>query len=303
MVSFDEEIAGTPQRLGFLDACRQTLPPIFRHPATWTLTALWIVATIYLLALGKATVSQILISLISIVPILLVIPLTQGAPPAAWEEPATYSRSKLWWQTVLTVLSLGMVTLVVVMGSLSQSSPLFAALHAPLLQILITLIFEIALPVGLVVWLGVRRREMGFTKGYRTWRTTAILSALPVLLIVIGVASGKISLLSVIVRTILLILVAGLPEEIGVRGVLMTRLIRLAGTGWGIAISALIFALLHIGTDIVQFKSAAFPVILAAIIFGQMGGGIYFAVAFQRTRSLIPGVISHALTDAAVPVI
>jgi membrane protease YdiL (CAAX protease family) len=303
MASLKEQTAATQEQSSFLVACRQTLPPIFRHPATWILTALWVISTAYLAVLGKIAFSQILFVVASVIMILLTIPLTQGAPPAAWEMPATYSRSRLWWQIVLTVLSLGIITLVVVIGDLASSSSLFAALHAPIFQLLLVLIFEIALPIGLVMWLGARRQELGFTRGYRTWRTTALLSAIPVLLIVFGVASGKISLLSVIVRAVLLVLIAGLPEEISFRGILMTRLIRLVGTGWGIAISALIFALLHVGTDIVQAKSTALLVVLATTISAQMGGGIALAVALQRSRSLIPGVISHSLTDVAVPVI
>ncbi len=77
----------------------------------------------------------------------------------------------------------------------------------------------------------------------------------------------------------------------------MTRLNRLLGTGWAIAISALFFGFLHIGTDLFRSGSPSILVVLALAIYGQMAGGVTFAVLLQRSGSLVPGIITHSLGD------
>ncbi len=80
---------------GLLAAYRETFPAIVRHPATWLLTLLWLAAAIYLLLLGVVSLWNFLLSCLSIAPLLLIIPLTQGAPVTTWEVPGSSSRSRL----------------------------------------------------------------------------------------------------------------------------------------------------------------------------------------------------------------
>ncbi len=158
---------------------------------------------------------------------LLTIPLTQGAPPAAWKIPVPYSRTRLWLQGGLALLSAMFIALLALLGNLHISIPLLTPFYNfisanALIGIISILFFEIVVPLGLALLLGARRREMGFQKGYHTWRVTALSSAFPALLLVIAIVQGKLTLLAVLGKIVLVLLIAALPEEIVMRGVLMT---------------------------------------------------------------------------------
>ncbi len=59
MKQVDHTLAVQEKQGGFLDAYRQVLPAVIRHPATYLLTLLWLLATIYLFAIGKITLTGI----------------------------------------------------------------------------------------------------------------------------------------------------------------------------------------------------------------------------------------------------
>ena len=89
---------------------------------------------------------------------------------------------------------------------------------------------------------------------------------------------------------------AGFPEEIFFRGLLLTRLIRLTGTKWGIVISALLFGLLHTATNLSHQGDIVLA--LSTAILTQVTFGVMVAVIFVRTRNVWAGVVFHTLIDA-----
>jgi hypothetical protein len=76
-------------------------------------------------------------------------------------------------------------------------------------------------------------------------------------------------------------LVAPFDEEVLFRGFLVPRI--------GIAISALIFGILHLGYD-----STFFVEVIAAVIFGLISG-----YAYRRTGSLYPSLLAHILVNTS----
>ena len=88
-------------------------------------------------------------------------------------------------------------------------------------------------------------------------------------------------------------LVAAIPEEVLFRGVLLTRLVRLLGAQWGIALALGIFAFIHLETDPHRFGSLP----LALMVLTQAILGLLLITVFVRTRSLWSGIILHTILD------
>jgi len=308
MTQIDNISATRPKTGNFFVAYQQTLPAVFRHPATWLLALLWVLATGYLLTVGKATPLGFLVSGMAILLALVAIPLTQGAPAAPWEGPVSSSmRWRLWLQCCLTILCVVALVLLSLLATLQIPIPLLIPFYAVLrssgiVRLLLAFVSQAVLPLVLVFLLGARWRELGFQKGHHSGRTTGVLSIPFIVYIVFAIIVRKITLPLLLLRFVLLFVQAGLSEEIAWRGVIMSRLTRLLGIGWGIALSSLIFGIFHVATNI--FLSGSTPLVgLAQGVFGQMPAGIFLAVVFYRTRSLIPVIIPHTLTDTAVSIL
>ncbi len=87
---------------------------------------------------------------------------------------------------------------------------------------------------------------------------------------------------------VLLLFWIGPAEEIFWRGFLQRRLSRRWGPGTGYAVSALIYGMGH-------GWSFNVTLVLASLVCGFFWGGIYL-----RTRSVWPGLISHAVWDLLI---
>ncbi len=265
-----------------------------RHPAAWLFAGLYVLSVIYLIVTGHAnflvlTVSQLTFTVISL---LIVLPLTRNAPAPAWEEARPMPTFKLWLQLVLALVSI-----VVALVGFFALTPLVLKLGVPLrvYQITFALMAEVVIPLVVVVLLGANLRELGFGRGYHSWRVTGALAL--VFLLVTGVLflGGWAAPGTLLLNAILSFFTAGLPEETLVRGIFMTRLCRLFGTPWGICLSALIFGLLHIGNFL---GGVNLPTALAISIIGNAVGGLGAAIIFLRTRNLLAGVVTHSIADS-----
>lgn len=298
-----ENVTGTPQpRNRFFSTYRQTLPAILRHPATWLLVALWFVSWLILFLNRQPVLIGLLYLIPALVVVLLIVPLTQGAPPAPWERELPEAHpGRLWLQVGILLLSNLVVTFMAIALATHISLPIVSTvLNNELLTIIVSRFFEVLLPLALVLLLGVGLRELGLQRGYHIWRTTALVCAPLIVILLVGLVQGKVAFFALLLKFGTILLITGLPEELGFRGILMTRLIRLTGTGWGIALSALLFGLYHFGADITNFGSTNLLIVLAGTMYAQMGGGVLNAILLLRTRSLIPGIIFHALNDTVV---
>jgi len=82
---------------------------------------------------------------------------------------------------------------------------------------------------------------------------------------------------------ILISIMAGLGEELLLRGLLQTYLVRELSPFWGIVLASLIFGLLH-------YLSRAYIVVTFAL-------GVVFGVAYYLSNSLMLVMIAHAVYD------
>jgi membrane protease YdiL (CAAX protease family) len=271
---------------------RDHLPTLFRatirHPATWLFVALYLIATMYVAITGHIVdlVSTLEPLFFLLLIALVIVPLTAGAPPPAWETTPAPSRLRLWVPVVVPVLYAGLIVFVVLLATSARVSGIALTVG------------EYIVPLGAALLMGARWRELGFTKGYRTWWTTLIL-AIPLLialaiLVVMGILASP---LLVPLAFVNFLLAAGIPEELFLRGVLMTRLTGLFGSAWGVVLSSLIFGALHASANIGYFNHTPLPVALALGIIFEGLYGIVLALIFLRTRSLIAAILVHALVD------
>lgn len=94
-------------------------------------------------------------------------------------------------------------------------------------------------------------------------------------------------------------LAAGLPEEVLFRAILLTRLEAWwRNPGWALFGSAAIFGLTHLPIDYLVFTSRDWRETWIMLLTFQMGFGVAFAFAYQRTRNIWPIALLHALVDA-----
>lgn len=104
-------------------------------------------------------------------------------------------------------------------------------------------------------------------------------------------------------QAVITFLNAGLPEEVFYRVLLQTRLEFFLGRWNGIALTSLLFALMHFPTRLVSWLGttgiAAFDIILAlaAVIAIQGSGGFILGYLWSRYRNLWVNVLFHTALD------
>ncbi len=273
----------------------------FSSPACWLFIAIYLLALLlYLPAGGNIADLQRYLSfhVFYLLLLLLLLPLTINAPMPAWKIEASYSRRNLWWQMLLALFccalfiaySFWLFNVFTPQRSLWQQ-------HYRLLTILIPwltpLIIFCLLPLATMRLLRVPWNELGFGRGHRSSLISGIccLIALCMLFLV-----GNPSLAGFFANIVLFFLQASFPEEVFFRGILLTRLIRLFGTKWGIVLSSLIFGIIHMGTDLNRNGNILLACCVAVLTQTTMG--IIVAIIFVRTRNLLAGVVFHTLLDA-----
>lgn len=148
-----------------------------------------------------------------------------------------------------------------------------------------------------------------FHESPTSWRTTLGLFALPILLLTPGLMMGMDLLLSVVDRflpvddwnwakgandnflagglgTIVLVcLIAPMVEEMLFRGIILRSFLRQYPSGTAIAHSAAVFGLAHMNAH--QFIVA-------------LGIGLIIGKLYERTRSILPGILLHACYNTTV---
>ena len=92
---------------------------------------------------------------------------------------------------------------------------------------------------------------------------------------------------------------AGLPEEFLWRAFLMTRLEAWwRSSAWGLFGASVIFGLSHLPIDYLVFTDHNWRETWITLLTFQMGFGVVFGFAYQRTRNIWPIAIIHAMVDA-----
>ena len=271
---------------------------VLHSSATWLFAALYIIgAAIYLLLGGpSALIAPLGILLVSLLIVSMTITFTMNAPAPFWNEVAPYSRRLLWWQLaacLFFVLLSGVYDDLLFFRPF-QSLARYGASYL-LGNVVVLLILLVGLPLITMRLLRVPWSELGFGRGYRAWLVLAISCLIPLVVIIVQLVTGR--SLSLVARNgVGALLQAGFPEEVFFRGILLTRLLRLFGTRWGIVLGALLFGLVHLPLNVASDRSVLLA--LAQTILAQATFGIVVAVLFVRTRTIWAGTVFHTLVDA-----
>jgi membrane protease YdiL (CAAX protease family) len=280
---------------------RTTFIDALVSPACWLFIAIYLLALLlYLPAGGNIAGLRLYFSfhVFYLLVIIIILPLTTHAPMAPWQAQVAYSRRKLWWQVIFALL--------IVVLSIAYDFWLFDIfapqrslweqhyrLLATLIPWLTPLLLFCLLPLIIMRMLGVPWSELGFGRGYRSWLISGICS---LIVLCITFLIGPPTLAGFLANLIQRFLQAGFPEEVFFRGILLTRLIRLFGTKWGIVLSTLIFGIMHMALNLSNGGSILLA--LCEAILSQATTGIIFAIIFVRTRNILAGVVFHTLLDA-----
>lgn len=155
---------------------------------------------------------------------------------------------------------------------------------------------QVIFPFAVLYFAGYRLRAQGLDWNWRAWWVS-----LPTLVAIVGYAIylhwGDLPKLGQ--RSMDFFLAAGLPEEFLFRSILLTRLEAWwKSPAWAVFGSAAIFGLTHLPIDYLVFTRNNMSEAWITLLTFQMGLGAVFAFAYQRTRSVWPIALIHAVIDA-----
>lgn len=154
-------------------------------------------------------------------------------------------------------------------------------------------------PILLLVVVSVTgwRREVGL-KPIESARSLLILwlPLLFVLVFVVGALAGGLSFTQATAFVLINTILVGFSEELMFRGVLFYGALTQFRVWTAIIITSLLFGAVHITNGFItgDFTAAMIQAIAAAM------AGIWFMAIRVRTKSIIPGMIMHALWDCAI---
>ena len=163
-------------------------------------------------------------------------------------------------------------------------------------EIVPKIIEMVILPIAVLLALGYRWRAQGLDLNLRAWRI-----ALPALLglAAYGYYLHANDLLAFGQRSVEYFFAAGLPEELLFRALLLTRLEAWwKNSAWALFGASVIFGLVHLPIDYLVFNSRDMREAWITLLTFQMGMGVVFCFAYQRTRNIWPLAVLHSLIDA-----
>lgn len=272
-----------PEATSFAVAVAEAL----RSKATWLLAAVWIAAVAVTasapaggpLALRSAVRMALAVAL-SLATLWITLPrAAQAAPEERGKAPAQ------------AAAVLALAALIVALGLLLPSRGMGAVSSLAFGWTKLVIV-----PAALLLALGARPGDLGLRRGEGTGRVAA-LWGIPILaLLVLRLASGRLGIGGLVQLALSHLLQAGLPEEFFYRGALQSRLARLSGAGWGLALQALVFAAVHAPRAAERMNAG--PLAGAAAAFAMfVPMGLALGVVFARTRSLAAPCLVHVGTN------
>jgi len=296
-----------------LSVYRQSLPPVLRMPAAWILAAACLAGCLILVFSGYGSVlfGNLPVWTIMLVLTLLALPLTAKTPSTSQESAAFHPDKTRWGVQVAVLLlviafisSVALIHFQIIQAQIPLLSPLANWLlgslekfgQTPTLSNLAIPLLYFVVPMALLLLLGVRFREVGFGRGYRSWAMILLFSFLPLVLIVLKLVSGEKGLLILLFLIIQNSLRNGFFEEFLFRGPLLSRLNLLFGKSWGVMLATLIFGLFHIPAYTASFRGDLLVGIGYSLV-NPVVFGLCYAIIVLRTRTLFASSVIHALHD------
>ena len=170
------------------------------------------------------------------------------------------------------------------------------ALPVPAPNYLVNPVLYVLLPGVAVLALGAGRREIGFRRGWRSWRVTAVWSAPVVAAWVYYVATGQAAVGRILGAAASNLFQNGFGEEFLWRGVIQTRIARLWTPEWGLVLASLGFGFWHIDS-IPDWTGGDLWIAAALNVVIQAPMGLAMGVLFDRTRNLLAPTIAHVMAN------
>ena len=291
---------------------------ILTCPAAWCFTAIWIIAAIYLLAVGRVFIVLQALALLIIVMFFCLITVritrTEHKPGA---KSSRKSKALLSLQIAVIVFFIFITSYTSIMSrgivkyrSIPLWTPLISAFSElgkklldldyiggpPSLAMANTAKYFL-LPLPLLLLLGARLTRLGLCRGHRTWSVVALWCFLPAGYLMYMLSSGSLTFKGLIRRFFMHLFQNGFGEEFLFRGALQTRLKDFLSPAWSIVIQALLFGLWHFGANHGQKGITSAPAVIACSILFQATAGLVFGIIFQRTRNLISCTLVHIITN------
>lgn len=297
---------------------RDILKPVLTTPAAWCFGTIWVVAAIYLVAIGRG---DVVLSSICLLAVLTFFCVTTVAITRRKHEPEgqlLQTRRSLLFLQVAVIAFFVCVTLytslmfrgVVERHPIPIWSPIIGAFSHlgervfsndivvnPALAMANPAKY-ILLPLPLLLLLGARFRGLGFCRGHRTVSVVALWCSIPAGVLVCLLASGRLSYTSLIHRLLSHLLINGFGEEFLIRGALQTRLRALLGTSWAIVIQAITFGVWHFAANSGSLGITGIAAVTAFCVVRSATFGLAYGIVFHRTRNLLACSAIHVVTNS-----
>lgn len=289
------------------------LPAFLGSPAARLLLALWLICAVYLafhwdgMTLGFVVAKTAFELLLVLVTLQLTHPMPPNPQPAGAVRPG-WLRAQLAAVLVFICLT-GFATLG---PPLPSRLPLWSdmldwlrAMGEKLFSVdwvggpgnaLANPVQYFVLPFIVLLILRARHSELGLSKGHRSWRVSALWSALPVALWAALLPLGQVEQLFVARRILGNLLQNGFGEEFLFRGALQTRLGKFVSSEWALVLQALLFGLWHLQANLGMNDGNLFQA-LAACIVTQTMSGLAYGIVFLRTRNLLAPTVAHVMMN------
>ena len=148
------------------------------------------------------------------------------------------------------------------------------------------------IPIILLLLLGAKPTELGFSRGNKVGQTCLIWLALPVVIWAGLLATGSLPVQTLARRMIGNMFQNGFFEEFLFRDGLQTRLRHLLSMPGTLTIQALLFGLWHLHGN-TQSMDGNILAGLALCLVSQTVAGFVYGYVYERTRNLIAPSIAH----------
>jgi len=305
-------------RQGAVWLMRNILKPVLTTPAAWCFGAIWVVAAIYLIAIGRG---DIVLSSVCLLVVLAFFSVITVAITRRNHEPEVQlsrtGRGLLLLQvaviafffciTLYTSLTFhGIVELrpipiwFPIIGAFSRLGERVFSNDVVLNPALamVNPVKYILLPLPILLLLGARFRELGFCRGHRSLSVVALWCSIPASVLICSLARGRLSSIELIRRLLSHMLINGFGEEFLIRGALQTRLRALFGTSWAIIIQALTFGIWHFAANFGSLGMTGVAAVTAYCIVKSATFGLAYGIIFQRTRNLLACSTFHIVINS-----
>jgi membrane protease YdiL (CAAX protease family) len=297
---------------------KRIVPDTITCPAAWCFTAVWSIAAIYLIAIGKFSIvlRALVLLVIVIFFCLLTVRITEKEHKP--KEKSSQKGKVLLFLQIAVIAFFICITFytslmfhdVVKQRSIPLWSPLINAFGdlgkkllnpdyiggPPSLAMANTAKYFI-LPLPLLLLLRARITRLGLCRGHRTFFVVALWCFIPIGFLMYMLASGSLTLKTIVRRFFMHLFQNGFGEEFLFRGALQTRLKTFLTPSWSIVIQALLFGLWHFSANFGYKGTNSTPAVIAFCILLQATAGLAFGIIFHRTRNLVACTLVHIITN------